>query len=182
MFRTKRKIEMYDFYDVRGMKNRLEAMAQQGWLLTKINRKVWTYKKIEPQKIHFSVTHFANYSNSEAEPDRGQAEFIEMCAASGWQLAVQYNSLFVFVNYSDNPIPLETDAVTQVENIDNAMKTEFDFDRSGVWLILILFPLVREIMDLGSDTADLVEDPHRYIDIFYYSCIYNDVYNRAFQL
>ena len=166
MFNTKTKIEMFDFYDVAGMKARLEEMAEKGWMIKHIDRKVWTYKRISPQKVNFAVTHFANYSLSEAEPDRGQTEFLEICGASGWQLAVQYNSLFVFVNYSENPVPLETDAITQVETLDDAMRTEFDFDRRHVALLLIIFPFLRSITDLGSNPSSFVKDPTGLLSFF----------------
>ena len=123
MAKTKKKIEIFDFYDVEGMQRRLEAMAQQGWIIEHIDNDIWTYRKEQPQNIHFAVTHFDSYSNSESEPDRGQSEYLEMCVAAGWQLAAQYNSLFVFINSNENPVPLETDAVTQVENINETMKT-----------------------------------------------------------
>ncbi len=159
MAKTKKKIEIFDFYDVNGMKRRLEAMAQQGWIIDHIENDIWTYRKEQPQNVQFSVTHFSNYSNSEAEPDRGQAEFLEMCAASGWQLAAQYNSLFVFINYGENPVPLETEPVTQVENIDNAMQTGFWSHRIYAAVILLIFPLVRNLMDLATNPVKFIDDP-----------------------
>lgn len=159
MAKTKKKIEIFDFYDVNGMKKRLEAMAQQGWIIDRIENDIWTYRKEQPQNVQFSVTHFSNYSNSETEPDRGQAEFLEMCAASGWQLAAQYNSLFVFINYDENPVPLETEPVTQVENIDNAMQTGFWSYRIHAAVILLVFPLVRNFMDLATNPVKFIDDP-----------------------
>lgn len=159
MAKTKKKIEIFDFYDVEGMQRRLEAMAQQGWIIEHIDNDIWTYRKEQPQNIHFAVTHFDSYSNSEAEPDRGQSEYLEMCAAAGWQLAARYNSLFVFINNSENPVPLETDAVTQVENINETMKTDFGSHRIYAAIVLLVLPFARNLMELVTDPVKFVNDP-----------------------
>ncbi len=74
-------------------------------------------------------------------------------------MAAQHKSLFVFVSYDENPVALETEAVTQVENIDNAMKTGFGAYRIYAVVVLLIFPLIRNLMDLGTNPVKFIDDP-----------------------
>lgn len=83
----KRKIEVFSFYDKTGIERHLEKMAGDGWLLEKISALFWTYRKIEPKKIRFSISYYATIDDFEPEPTEEQQEFNEFCEHSGWKLA-----------------------------------------------------------------------------------------------
>ena len=42
MKETKRRMELYSFYDRTGMEKHLAKMAEKGWLLEKIGQFFWT--------------------------------------------------------------------------------------------------------------------------------------------
>lgn len=119
---TKKKFEFFTFYDKTGIEKHLEQMAAEGWLLEKMSAFRWTYRRIEPKKIHFSVSYYATITDFEPEPTEEQQAFNEFCEHSGWKLATQTVQMQVFYNENENPVPIETDPVLEVENIHRSVK------------------------------------------------------------
>ncbi|MBQ6850105.1 MAG: DUF2812 domain-containing protein [Oscillospiraceae bacterium] len=146
MKETKRKLVFFAPYDYDGMTNHFEEMSEAGWLIESVKGNLWKYKKIQPQKLKFAVTHFENFTFNEAAPDNGQTEFLEMCESSGWKLAAHYNSMMVFVTDIDNPVSVETDPVVQLKNIHKSVKPMFEIKN-----ILILFNSVYRIVPRLKD-------------------------------
>ena len=62
MKKTKRRLELYSFYDHTGLEKHLEKMAGKGWLLEKVWNNVWYYRRIAPRELKFSVTYFPKVS------------------------------------------------------------------------------------------------------------------------
>ncbi len=122
MKNTLKKVEFFTFYDKTGIENHLEQMASEGWLLEKMSALYWTYRRIEPKKIHFSVSYYATISDFEPEPTEEQQAFNDFCEHSGWKLATQTVQMQVFYNENDDPVPIETDPVLEVENIHRSVK------------------------------------------------------------
>ncbi len=118
----KKKVEFFTFYDKTGIEKHLEQMAAEGWLLEKISAFRWTYRRIEPKKIHFSVSYYATVTDFEPEPTEEQQAFNDFCEHSGWKLATQTVQMQVFYNENENPVPIETDPVLEVENIHRSVK------------------------------------------------------------
>ena len=146
MKETKRKLVFFAPYDYDGMTNHFEQMAADGWLIVGVKGNLWKYKKIQPQKLKFAVTHVEFFIVNEAAPDNGQNEFLEMCESSGWKLAAHYNSMMVFVTDIDNPVSVETDPVVQLKNIHKSAKPMFEIKN-----ILILFNSVHRIVPRLKD-------------------------------
>ena len=119
---TKKKFEFFTFYDKTGIEKHLEQMAAEGWLLEKMSAFRWTYRRIEPKKIHFSVSYYATITDFEPEPTEEQQTFNEFCEHSGWKLATQTVQMQVFYNENESPVPIETDPVLEVENIHRSVK------------------------------------------------------------
>lgn len=119
---TKKKIEFFTFYDKTGIEKHLEKMASDGWLLEKMSAFRWTYRRIEPKKLHFSVSYYATITDFEPEPTEEQQAFNEFCEHSGWKLAASTMQMQVFYNENENPVPIETDPVLEVENIHRSVK------------------------------------------------------------
>jgi len=117
MKETRRKLEFFAPYDYDGMASYFEKMAADGWLIVGVKGNLWKYKKIQPQKLKFAVTHFEYFTVNEAAPDNGQNEFVQMCAESGWQLTAHNKTLMVFVTDSEDTVPLETDPSVQLKNL-----------------------------------------------------------------
>ena len=119
---TKKKVEFFTFYDKTGIEAYLTQMAAEGWLLEKISAFHWTYRRIEPKRIHFSVSYYATVTDFEPEPTEEQQTFNDFCEHSGWKLATQTVQMQVFYNENENPVPIETDPVLEVENIHRSVK------------------------------------------------------------
>ena len=118
----KKKVEFFTFYDKTGIEKHLEQMAAEGWLLEKMSAFRWTYRRIEPKKIHFSVSYYATVTDFEPEPTEQQQAFNEFCEHSGWKLATQTVQMQVFYNENENPVPIETDPMLEIENIHISVK------------------------------------------------------------
>ena len=118
----KKKVEFFTFYDKTGIEKHLEQMAAEGWLLEKMSAFRWTYRRIEPKKIHFSVSYYATVTDFEPEPTEQQQAFNDFCEHSGWKLATQTVQMQVFYNENENPVPIETDPMLEIENIHVSVK------------------------------------------------------------
>lgn len=125
MKETKRTIRYFKFYNRKGMQAYLEEMAAKGWLLTKVTELCWQFRRIEPAMLHFSVVYFPQASIYDAEASEKQQQFHALCAHTGWNLAASGAQLQFFYNETENPVPIETDAVLEVENIHKAVKKRF---------------------------------------------------------
>lgn len=150
MKEIKRKLEFFAPYDYDGMTNHFEEMAQNGWLIESVKGNLWKYKKIQPQKLKFAVTHFENFTFNEAAPDNGQTEFLEMCESSGWKLAAHYNSMMVFVTDIDNSVPVETDPVVQLKNIHKSVKSMLA-GKNVIIFFNVIFNLFPRMLDWKED-------------------------------
>lgn len=138
MKETKRRMETFSFYDRTGTERHLEEMAEQGWLLEKIGQFFWTYRRIEPKKLAFSVCYFPKASQFDPEPSEEQQTFYDFCQHSGWALAASNAQLQVFCNERENPVPIETDPVLEVESIHRTMKKSLIPSQLGLLAVAVL--------------------------------------------
>ena len=115
----------FTFYDRTGIQAYLEKQAQKGWMLEKISPFSWKFRRMEPKKLHFSVTYFPQASVFDPEPSEDQKRFRDFCAHTGWELAASNAQLQIFYNEKEEPIPIETDAAMEVETIHKAVKRGF---------------------------------------------------------
>ena len=73
----KRRVELFSLYDRSGMEEHLAKMAEKGWLLEKIGAYLWTYRRIEPKQLTFSVCYFPKASQFDPEPSEAQETFYD---------------------------------------------------------------------------------------------------------
>ena len=125
MRKTKCLISQFTFFDRTGIQALLEKQAQKGWLLTKISAFGWKFCRIEPRKIHYAVTYFPKASAFDPEPTEQQKRFQEFCEYAGWKLAGSSAQMQVFYNEAENPIPIETEPVIELENIEASAKKNY---------------------------------------------------------
>lgn len=125
MRKTKRVFAQFTFFDRTGIQAFLEKQAQKGWMLEKISSYGWKFRRIEPQKIHFSVTYFPEASIFDPEPGENQKSFWELCEHTGWKLASHNAQLQIFYNEKENPVPIETDPQTELETIEKSAKKSY---------------------------------------------------------
>lgn len=114
---TKRRMELYSFYDRTGLEAHLARMAERGWLLEKIGQFLWHYRRTGPKKLAFSVCYFPKASAFDPEPSEEQETFYDFCEHAGWKLAASSAQLQVFYNEGEDPVPIETDPVEEVDTI-----------------------------------------------------------------
>ena len=148
---TKRKIMPFTFYDRTGIERKLETQAAKGWLLEKCSAAGWIYRRIEPAKIHFSVVYFPAADIFDPHPSEKQVRFQQFCEHTGWELIASNAQMQIFCNRRENPIPIETDPVIEVENIHKSVKkTMFPAYFSN---------LILAVMQIGLATQRFSWDP-----------------------
>ena len=154
----KREYILYSFYDRTGIQAHMEKMAAKGWILEKMGRAFWTYRRTEPKAVHFSVVYFAPASEFDCAPSEEQQTFQDYCAEAGWTLAASWSQMLIFANEGSSPTPIETDAAVQVETVHQAMKKNFLISY-GLLLALSLFQLMRKLPDLWRHPTDTLANP-----------------------
>lgn len=125
MRNVKYEMHFYSMYDYTGIRKHLEKMAAKGWMLEKTGTFAWKYRRIEPKKLHFAINYFPKASEFAPGPTEEQQTMFDYCEQAGWKLVSTVAQMQIFCNEQENPVPLETDAVTQVEIIAKAMKSSF---------------------------------------------------------
>ena len=125
MRKTKRVLAQFTFYDRTGIQAFLEKQAAAGWLLEKIAPLGWKFRRAEPKKVHYAVTYFPKASVFDPELTEGQKTMEEFCAYAGWNLVTAYGPLQVFSNEREDPLPIETDPVTELAAIHASAKKNY---------------------------------------------------------
>ena len=151
MKNTKRQLNFFSFYDFPTIEKHLSEMALEGWMLKSAEGAVWKYERIKPKKLHFAVTYFPKATALDPEPSDELKMLWDFCEHTGWKLAVQAAQIQIFYNESENPRPIETDPVAQIENIHRAAKKSI---LVNFWLGLFL-----GLMNLGLFAYQFFTDP-----------------------
>lgn len=131
----------------------LTQMAAKGWLLEKAANLLWVYRRIEPKKVTFSVIYDPRASSFDPGPTEEQREFQDLCAHTGWVFAASLGQMQIFYNEREDPVPIDTDPVLQVDTIHKAAKKGY----LPTWLFL----LAASLMDAGLVAGQFVTDPIR---------------------
>lgn len=150
MRETKRRIPQFAFYDKTGIQAYLEEQAKQGWMLQKISYG-WVFRRTTPQKLHFFVSYFHKKSVFDADGSEEQRRFWEFCEHAGWKLAATNEQMQIFYNEQEEPVPIETDAVVEVEKIHRSAGKSFLLPYT---LLLIAF-----FLQIGSRIERMCYDP-----------------------
>lgn len=134
--KTKRRLELFVFYDTEGIAAHLSRMAEKGWALQGINQYFWTYTQIPPEKRTYGIAFFPAASHFDPKPSKKQTEYLEYCEEARWHYVTQWHQMQIFYTTAENPVPLETDETLKLEIIHQAMKKSF---LPGTWTLLALF-------------------------------------------
>lgn len=149
MRKTKRCIAQFTFYDRTGIQAFLEKQAENGWMLEKISPLGWKFRRTEPQKVHYAVTYFPKASVFDTELTEGQRTMQEFCAYAGWELVDANGPLQIFRNEAENPLPIETDPVTELQAIHASAKKSF-LPSYFMLLIVALMNIALQISQLWT--------------------------------
>lgn len=154
----KHHMELYSLYDRSGMEEHLTQMAEKGWLLEKIGSYLWTYRRIEPKRLTFSVCYFPTASQFDPEPSEEQETFYDFCAHTGWVLAASNAQLQVFYNEGQDPVPIDTDPVQEVSTVHRAMKKSF-LPGQLLLLVVMLFYGGMLVSGFRRDPIETLSSP-----------------------
>lgn len=118
----KRQLENLAFYDKAAIEDRAARMTEKGWLVERPGPYFWKYRRIEPKRLAVNVVYFPKASEFDPSPTEGQIQLEELCKRDGWILAARWGQMQIFYNEQEDPVPIETDPVIQVETVRAAMK------------------------------------------------------------
>lgn len=139
----------FTFYDRTGICRLLEQQAEKGWVLDKVTNYAWRLRRMEPKKLHYAVAYFPKASAYDPHPSEAQRELQEFCAHSGWILAGTMAQMQIFYNESENPVPIETDPMVELENIHKSAKKSY-LPAYFMLLGLAIFQIVLQVGQLIS--------------------------------
>lgn len=158
MRETKREYKFFSFYDFAGIQAHLEAMAARGWMLEAVGTWFWRYRRETPRQVRFAVTYFPQASEFDPRPLEGQQVLADYCAEAGWEPVAQSAQMQIFRNEAADPVPMETDAAVQVENIHRAMRKNY-LPSHLLLMVLALFQLGMMAWRLRTDAVTVLTDP-----------------------
>ena len=125
MRKTKRRMETLSFYDRTGVERHLEQMAEKGWMIDRISNLGWVYRRIEPQKLQFSVTYYPKASDFDPGPSEDQQVYHAFSAHAGWKYVCSWVQMQIFCTNQPDPVPIETDPELELQTIHAAMVKAF---------------------------------------------------------
>lgn len=144
----------FALYDKTGICKYLESKAADGWLLVDMGSVMWEYKRIEPRNLKFSVVYYSKISDYDPLLTEGQRNFVEFCEHSGWNFAASFEQTFVFYTDNEDAVPIETDAVVEVENIHKVMKRKLLLP----YILLTVSPMINLFTELSSFCDNAVNE------------------------
>jgi hypothetical protein len=147
---TKRRIELFSFFDYTAIVAHLEKMAHKGWRLERITNSIWVYRCAEPKDVHYAVSYYPKASEFDAEPSEEQKSFNEFCRHTGWELAASNAQMQIFSNDHENPIPIDTDPDIELDNIHRSAKKNFLL----IYAILLAISIMELLLAFSSYRRD----------------------------
>lgn len=150
MNHTKLRLEPFSFYNHTEIVSHLEKMAAKGWMIQKITPFGWKYQRIEPRQIHFAVSYYPKASEFDPEPSESQKTFHDFCAHTGWKLVCTSAQLQIFYNEQENPTPIETEPVLELESIHKSVMKSF----LPVHGVLLLFAVIQGWLSMLALTGN----------------------------
>lgn len=170
MKETKKILCHFSFYDQVRIQDKLEEMAEQGWMIHQPGNFTWTFKKMEPQKLRFAVTYFPAASEFDPGPTEGELRKMDFCAHDGWHLAARWGVMQIFYNEKVNAVPIETDPVAQAANVKNAMKKNVLLTHI-LTAGLIVYYMVMQLPMFRRNPVEYLSDPLRLYQIPMWICL-----------
>lgn len=158
MKNTKLRLEPFSFYNHTEIVSHLEKMAAKGWMIQKITAFGWKYQRIEPTQILFAVSYYPKASEFDPEPSESQKTFHDFCAHTGWKLACTSAQLQIFYNEQENPMPIETEPVLELESIDKSVMKSF-FPVHCLFLVIAVIQGWLSLLALTGNPIAFLSNP-----------------------
>lgn len=129
--------------DFTGITAWLEKLARKGWMLDFCGTVFWKFRKEDPRKVHYSVIYLPMDCNAFSPARTVEAEELEeLCAGTGWRWVSSMYQMQVFANEEENPAPLDSDPVVQVDSLHRAMMQNILPGRVLTMLLCAVFALL----------------------------------------
>lgn len=170
MKETKKILCHFSFYDQVRIQEKLEEMAEQGWMVHQPGNFTWTFKRMEPKKLRFSVTYFPNASEFDPGPTESELTKLDFCAQDGWKLATKWGVMQIFYNENENAVPIETEPVAQVENVKKSMRKNVLFSHLMI-VALIIYYMVMQYSMFRRDPVEYLSSPLKAYQIPMWVCL-----------
>ena len=167
---TKKILCHFSFYDQVKIQEKLEDMAEQGWMVHQPGSLTWTFKQMEPRKLRFSVTYFPGASEFDPGPTEGELRKLDFCARDGWKLAMRWGVMQIFYNEDENAVPIETEPVAQVENVTKAMRKNVLFPHL-LEAVMLLWCIFLQLSMFRRDPVDYLSDTFKVYQIPMWVCL-----------
>ena len=135
MRKTKRCLFPFALYDRSGIQSYLEKQAWNGWMLDTDSDRRFSFHQIDPVCRHFAVTYLPQ------NDEESIAHLRELCSKDGWIHLLSDNGMQIFYNDGENPVPIDTDPVVEVDTIHRCMIHFWKQNRLALLAKLILFVL-----------------------------------------
>lgn len=145
----------FSLYQREAMAEYLEKMAAKGWMLDKAGSSIWRFRRAEPRRLRIEVVFFPDASGFDPGPTPGLRTMEEYCARDGWTLLAQWGQAQIFMNPREDPVPIETDPVIQVDILHRAMKRTM---LPAYFLLLVVI-----LLQFGMLLAEFRRDPIRFL-------------------
>ncbi|WP_298031376.1 DUF2812 domain-containing protein [uncultured Dysosmobacter sp.] len=159
MKNTKREyLITYTLYERGRIEAHLEKRASEGWLLESVGPGGWRYRRIEPQKLRFSVAYLPQASQFTPANSQDAETFRDYCAAAGWTFAADSGQAQIFYTADENAVPIETDPAVELDTIRRSAGRSL---RPLVMLVLVEALLLggTNLQRLRDDAVDVLSNP-----------------------
>lgn len=167
----KRRLEALSFYDHTGIEKHLADMARKGWMIEQISNYYWTYRKIEPQELHFTVSYYPKASDFDPAPSEAQQTLMDLCADTGWELACTWFQMQIFYNAAEDPTPINTDPALEVDTIHRACKANY-LRGYKVLSVIGLIGSFFFVSSLISDTLRIIASPSDFMTGMFFLALF----------
>lgn len=147
------KITFFDFspHECVAAEKYLELMVKKGWLLQSIMGAFLKFKKIEPQRIKFSVDVLHKISIYDRKDSDVALEYRDYCQTSGWNYVSQKGKIQIFYTEdNEKTISIHTN---KEEKFKSVLKASLYY--VGSQLILALLFSFNLYLQLFSGATDL---------------------------
>ncbi|WP_238476070.1 DUF2812 domain-containing protein [Clostridium manihotivorum] len=147
------KITLFIFFphECEAVEEYLEGMAVRGWLLKSISGNIFSFKRIEPRKLKYSVDVLHKISEFDHKDTNVALEYRDYCIAAGWKYICQKGKVQVF--YSEegaDTVPIYTEGSEKFKSI---LKASINFVIAQLLAMFIfIFNIYIQLFD-NVDTA-----------------------------
>lgn len=129
-----------DITNYPSMEKHFEDMAKKGWLISKIfTGSLFVYKKIEEEKLDFSITPYEVETEFTKKSKEELEEFKSVCEFVGWNYATKSYDLHIYYKgKASKATPIQTDEEEEFKTLEKIAKKRIRFHYIVLPFLLLL--------------------------------------------